>query len=133
MYSELILLVCVTQSLSYIDSDQYNIQPPYINRSIKCKANDQSSHLNNQIENVSHSIGKREVKNYVRIAMNAKQPQPGQKSLVIVFDATPSMRNDLNQLRNGITMLVNKFPKIEDNPFYNYVFVPFREENGTLG
>ncbi|XP_031619928.1 hemicentin-1-like [Contarinia nasturtii] len=130
LYSELILLLCATQSLSYIDSNQYNLKQPFINSSIKC--NDQSSCLNNQIENVGRSIVKREVKNDVRISMKANQPRPGQKSLVLVFDATSSMKDDLDQLRKGVTMLVNKFSKIEDNPFYNYIFVPFREENGAL-
>ena len=53
--------------------------------------------------------------------------KPGQTSLVIVFDGTGSMENCLIQLRSGAKQIIKKFAKREDNPIYNYVFVPFRD------
>jgi len=54
-------------------------------------------------------------------------PKLGQSSLVIVFDATGSMVDDLEQLRQGAKMIIEKITKRDDNPIYNYIFVPFRD------
>lgn len=55
------------------------------------------------------------------------KPKPGQTSLVIVFDGTGSMENCLIQLRAGAKQIIDKFSHREDNPIYNYIFVPFRD------
>lgn len=55
------------------------------------------------------------------------RPKPGQTSLVIVFDGTGSMENCLKQLRSGAQMIIDKFINNDDNPIYNYIFVPFRD------
>lgn len=55
------------------------------------------------------------------------KPRPGQTSLVIVFDGTGSMENCLIQLRTGAKQIIDKFSEREDNPIYNYIFVPFRD------
>lgn len=56
-----------------------------------------------------------------------KQRKPGQTSLVIVFDGTGSMEHCLVQLRTGARLIVEKFANRDDNPIYNYIFVPFRD------
>lgn len=53
--------------------------------------------------------------------------KPGQTSLVIVFDGTGSMENCLIQLRAGAKQIIDKFSQRDDNPIYNYIFVPFRD------
>lgn len=55
------------------------------------------------------------------------RPKPGQTSLVIVFDGTGSMTNCLEQLRNGAQQIIDKFMNDDENPIYNYIFVPFRD------
>ncbi|XP_055635973.1 hemicentin-1-like isoform X2 [Toxorhynchites rutilus septentrionalis] len=54
-------------------------------------------------------------------------PSEGQRSLVIVFDATGSMLDDLNQLRDGAKLIIDEITLLQNNPIYNYVFVPFRD------
>ncbi|XP_019553970.3 hemicentin-1 [Aedes albopictus] len=54
-------------------------------------------------------------------------PTEGQRSLVIVFDATGSMLDDLKQLTEGAKLIINEITGLENNPIYNYVFVPFRD------
>lgn len=53
--------------------------------------------------------------------------KPDQTSLVIVFDGTGSMENCLIQLRSGAKLIIEKFAASNENPIYNYVFVPFRD------
>ncbi|XP_055546342.1 hemicentin-1-like [Wyeomyia smithii] len=54
-------------------------------------------------------------------------PSEGQRSLVIVFDATGSMLDDLKQLRDGAKLIIDEITNLKNNPIYNYVFVPFRD------
>lgn len=61
-----------------------------------------------------------------------QRPKPGQTSLVIVFDGTGSMENCLIQLRAGAKQIIDKFAKRDDNPIYNYIFVPFRDPRKIL-
>lgn len=60
------------------------------------------------------------------------KPKPGQTSLVIVFDGTGSMENCLIQLRAGAKQIIDKFSDRDDNPIYNYIFVPFRDPRKIL-
>lgn len=60
------------------------------------------------------------------------RPKPGQTSLVIVFDGTGSMENCLIQLRAGAKQIIDKFANRDDNPIYNYIFVPFRDPRKDL-
>jgi CheY-like chemotaxis protein len=55
------------------------------------------------------------------------RPRPDQRSLLIVFDATGSMHDDLEQLRAGAKEIVNELSSREDNPIYNYVLVVYRD------
>lgn len=55
------------------------------------------------------------------------RPRPDQRSLLIVFDATGSMHDDLEQLRAGAQEIVNELSAREDNPIYNYVLVVYRD------
>lgn len=55
------------------------------------------------------------------------RPRPDQRSLLIVFDATGSMHNDLEQLRAGAQEIVNELSAREDNPIFNYVLVVYRD------
>nr|XP_040222077.2 hemicentin-1-like [Anopheles coluzzii] len=54
-------------------------------------------------------------------------PKEGQRSLVIVFDATGSMLDDLQQLRDAARRIIAEITQRDSNPIYNYVFVPFRD------
>ncbi|XP_050086783.1 hemicentin-1-like [Anopheles aquasalis] len=54
-------------------------------------------------------------------------PKEGQRSLVIVFDATGSMVDDLQQLRDAARLIIAEITQRETNPIFNYVFVPFRD------
>lgn len=55
------------------------------------------------------------------------KPQDRQASLVIVFDTTLSMENDLIELRAGAKYIVKKVMEKPNNPIFNYVFVPFND------
>lgn len=55
------------------------------------------------------------------------RPRPDQKSLLIVFDATGSMHDDLEQLRSGAQEIINELSAREDNPIYNYILVVYRD------
>jgi hypothetical protein len=55
------------------------------------------------------------------------RPRPDQRSLLIVFDATGSMHDDLEQLRSGAQEIVNEMSARIDNPIYNYVLVVYRD------
>lgn len=55
------------------------------------------------------------------------RPRPDQRSLLIIFDATGSMHDDLEQLRIGAQEIVNELSAREDNPIYNYVLVVYRD------
>lgn len=55
------------------------------------------------------------------------RPRPDQRSLLIVFDATGSMHDDLEQLRAGAKEIVNELSVREDNPIFNYVLVVYRD------
>lgn len=54
-------------------------------------------------------------------------PRSDQTSLIIVFDGTASMSSSLVQLRSSAQKIVNEFANKENNPIYNYIFVPFRD------
>lgn len=49
------------------------------------------------------------------------------RSLVIVFDTTWSMDDDLQELRSGAAHIVKEMMRKETSPIYNYVFVPFND------
>jgi hypothetical protein len=55
------------------------------------------------------------------------RPRPDQRSLLIVFDATGSMHDDLEQLRSGAQEIINELSARADNPIYNYVLVVYRD------
>uniref|UniRef100_A0A1B0D2W5 Ig-like domain-containing protein n=1 Tax=Phlebotomus papatasi TaxID=29031 RepID=A0A1B0D2W5_PHLPP len=50
-----------------------------------------------------------------------------QVSLVIVFDTTGSMGDDLEELRTGAAYIVRNVMNKTHNPIYNYIFVPFND------
>lgn len=49
------------------------------------------------------------------------------RSLVIVFDTTWSMDDDLQELRQGAAYIVKEMMRRETKPIHNYVFVPFND------
>ncbi|CRK98213.1 CLUMA_CG011576, isoform A [Clunio marinus] len=55
------------------------------------------------------------------------RPRSDQKSLVIVFDATGSMHDDLEQLRAGAKQIVTELSARDDNPIFNYILVVYRD------
>lgn len=80
------------------------------------------------LDNDSHGEGKIINKRHAPRDRNYKdRPRPDQKSLLIVFDATGSMHDDLEQLRAGAQEIITEFSAREDNPIYNYVLVVYRD------
>jgi hypothetical protein len=55
------------------------------------------------------------------------RPRIDQKSLLIVFDATGSMHDDLEQLRSGAKEIIHELSARTDNPIFNYILVVFRD------
>lgn len=60
------------------------------------------------------------------------RPRSDQRSLLIVFDATGSMYDDLEQLRAGAQEIVTELSARDDNPIYNYVLVVYRDPGELL-
>lgn len=60
-------------------------------------------------------------------------PAQGQTSLVVVFDGTSSMFDDLQQLKAGAKAIIQAVNQRTNNPIYNYVFVPFRDPSESRG
>lgn len=54
-------------------------------------------------------------------------PAPGQSSLVVVFDGTTSMFDDLQQLKMAAAGIIKQVQSRATNPIYNYILVPFRD------
>lgn len=54
-----------------------------------------------------------------------------QRSLVIVFDTTASMGDDLDQLRDAAITIVKEFEALKNNPIYNYVLSPFNDPGNS--
>lgn len=57
----------------------------------------------------------------------ANGPNPGQTSLMIAFDSTASMGDDLAQLRAAALEIVDDFYARADNPIYNYILTFFND------
>ena len=49
------------------------------------------------------------------------------RNLVIVFDTTVSMKDDLLYFRAGAEYIVKEMMKKESSPISNYVFAPFND------
>ena len=49
------------------------------------------------------------------------------KSLVIVFDGTSSMTDDLNQMRNAAKEIITNLSSRKDKPIKNYVLTVFKD------
>ena len=60
------------------------------------------------------------------------RPRPGQRSLLIIFDGTKSMTQDLEQLQLAATQIVNELSMRQDNPIFNYILVIFRDPGKKL-
>lgn len=84
-------------------------------------------------DNSVHSIKKRKTNSLVQTSMKNKSPRPDQRSLVLIFDATESMSTDLPHIQQGVKKITNKLSNLDENPIYNYIFVPYHEKNGTIG
>jgi hypothetical protein len=58
---------------------------------------------------------------------DSSRPEDGQRSLVIVFDTTGSMSDELEQVRKQAMEIVEYVANQPRNPFYNYIFVEFND------
>lgn len=56
-----------------------------------------------------------------------KRPRADQKSLLLIFDGTGSMHDDLQQLRLGAQEIINDLSSRNDSPIFNYVLVVYRD------
>lgn len=61
------------------------------------------------------------------VCNNDNQVEDGQKDLLIVFDATGSMRTDLAQLREAAIEIVKDLSNKEQDPINKYVLSVFRD------
>lgn len=132
------ILSSTSHTLSNVDGDVSNVLPRQLHMNINAlnrRNDDQSAYLEYEfIENAMHSIVKRDENYSVDVSMKTEMPRPDQRSLALVFDATGSLDSDnLQQLRRGAEKIFDKFTSLDESPIYNYIFVPFREENGTIG
>lgn len=133
------LLLCAipksTVSLLNIDSDIYSVvkrQVTYTDNNATFKSNYLQNLPNYYFENYDNFESRTMKKRNIINKLNTFHPTD-QTSFVIVFDATESMANDLEQLKYGVQKIVNKFTIDDNSPIYNYIFVPFREEDGKIG
>lgn len=55
------------------------------------------------------------------------RPRPDQKSLLLVFDDTGSMSDDLVQLRGAAREIVNTLAGLDEKPIYNYILSVFND------
>lgn len=83
---------------------------------------DNNSPMHGSVKRVNKRQAPRENKKDYR-----DRARPDQRSLLIVFDATGSMHDDLEQLRSGAQEIVTELSAREDNPIYNYVLVVYRD------
>lgn len=63
----------------------------------------------------------------------ALEPAPGQTSLVIVFDGTTTMYEDLQKLRQEAQAVIQKLNNRGNDPIYNYIFVSTRDPSESCG
>lgn len=54
-------------------------------------------------------------------------PNDYQRSLLIIFDGTGSMFDDLEQLKQGAKQIIAELATYQDSPIFNYVLVIFRD------
>ncbi|XP_037039189.1 hemicentin-1-like isoform X2 [Bradysia coprophila] len=105
---------------------------PYVNENLKLKRDEESltttpSIIAIDVFKPSETEGNSDDEAVLTRSKVSVKPRPGQTSLVIVFDGTGSMENCLIQLRAGAKQIIDKFAERNDNPIYNYIFVPFRD------
>lgn len=63
----------------------------------------------------------------------ALEPPPGQTSLVIVFDGTVTMYEDLQKLRQEAQAILQRLNNRGNDPIYNYIFVSTRDPSESCG
>lgn len=120
-----------------LKSDGILSDVPYVNENLKFKREELSLTTPTSVIAIDvfkpseTELNREEESETFKSKVHAK-PKPGQTSLVIVFDGTGSMENCLIQLRAGAKEIIDKFSDREDNPIYNYIFVPFRDPRKNL-
>jgi hypothetical protein len=65
------------------------------------------------------------------IILSVKADTP-KRSLIFVCDATRSMKDDLQQLRDGAAKILDKFSGLKEHPIKNYVLSIFRDKGREL-
>jgi len=88
---------------------------------------DSSNSLQHETNVTHNNKSKRQAPRTDRRKDYKNRPRPDQRSLLIVFDATGSMHDDLTQLRAGAQEIINEMSARDDNPIYNYVLVVYRD------
>lgn len=130
------ILSSTPHAVSNVDSDVSNALPKQLHTNIPAfnrRQDDQSAYLEYEFI-AMHSLVKRDANNSVDVSMKNELPRPDQRSLALVFDATETLDSDnLQQLRRGAEKIFDQFSSPDESPIYNYIFVPFHEENGTNG
>lgn len=58
--------------------------------------------------------------------------KPHQKSLLIVFDGTGSMDNNLAQLKPIVEDIIKEYSSRADKPIYNYVLTVFNDPGKSI-
>ncbi len=65
------------------------------------------------------------------IILSVKADLP-KRSLIFVCDVTRSMKDDLRQLREGSSKILETFSGLQEQPFKNYVLSMFRDRGRKL-
>lgn len=120
MYKIGLLVLIVFWFVSGISSDHNEEEFELPKMQNKCLNNEQYV-LSVTSESSTNARKRHIIKNHLY------NPRSDQRSLVIVFDATGSMQDSLNILRNSARNIIDKFSLRSNSPIYNYIFVPFRD------
>lgn len=82
----------------------------------ECESDDTTveNEITNSIDKQISSVSKSERKN-------------AKKSLVIVFDGTNSMKEDLDQMRDAAKEIITELSEVKDKPIKNYVLTVFKD------
>lgn len=114
------------------DSDDSNVLPKQLHMNVpalKRRNVDQTAYL--EYESNENAL-QHDANLSVNVSMKAELARPDQRSLALVFDA--SLDSDApQQLRRCAEKIFDKFSSLDENPIYNYIFVPFYDANGTIG
>jgi hemicentin len=126
-------VVLLTLTLSFSTKLLASADKPYQNSSAAYNSVSIDNICNNNEKNVAFDVVLIDNKKLVKrdVPQNGdkhkERPRADQKSLLIIFDGTGSMYDDLQQLRSGAQEIINDLSMRNDSPIFNYVLVVYRD------